>query len=480
MSKSEALAQELSSLFDELTPENIATFDEDQILEMRKKMYPYGRTIEGSDNVLTFCITDLDKKFKQRLLMTSLIGFLNRKLDEWHVPDGIPVVPVYDYVKSRLKGEDPLAPTDEELKRETEKFRKERKENEEWMQKRIIVKEFLEDMFQFNPDEHVRSSYKPDFKNPDREVVDTPAGSLAINHRCRKSAEFKDMRRQWLAKTAAIETQDTASGETTETDSGPTPPEKGQFAAPETKEQKQELEAQKDETVATTTREMIPPDDVFHLWNYYTESNYDSLLAAVADLYCEVPWLDVAVNPLAWHNDVDDADTFIHKHKSEVITEIFKAHSGKWNFYAPYKKVRDSTRYFNEKTILLEEMMKKHEEDARIGEELMKNKIRKKKRKNIEEEGPDDPQFLKWKKNNTSLKDMGATEVNQASYADDDCPDDGIQVDVFRVSQGGKKMEKSKFYSKAQAPEFMAEDTQQSARQQALTGPAPPMTKTGK
>ena len=101
MSKSESLVDELSSLFDELDEESINTLDEEKVVEMRKKMYPYGRTIEGSDKVLTFCVTDLDKKFKQRLLMTSLVGFLNRKLDEWHVPDGIPVTTVYEYAKAK-------------------------------------------------------------------------------------------------------------------------------------------------------------------------------------------------------------------------------------------------------------------------------------------------------------------------------------------------------------------------------------------
>lgn len=449
MSKSDYLVDELSSLFDELDEESISTLDEEKILEMRKKMYPYGRTIEGSDNILTFCVTDLDKRFKQRLLMTSLVGFLNRKLDEWHVPDGIPVTPVYDYAKAKLKGEDLLKPSEDELKRETKKYKKERLENEEWMQKRLIVKEFLEDMFQFNPDKHVRSAYKPNFNDPSRKVLETPAGKLAIEHRCRKDTSFKDIMRQWKMKQSLTATPESKT---------PSPAEVSKTPSPA------------DPTVPKTTREMIPPADVFHLWNYYLDSNYDALLGAVADLYAETPEFDLAINPLSWHEDVDKADDFIHKHKNEVITEIFKAHSGKWNFYAPYKKVRDTTRYFNDKTIILEEMMKQLESDKRMGEELMKNKIRQKKRKNIEEEGPDDPQFLKWKKENSTLKDMGATDINQSSYADDDCPDDAVQVDVFRISQGGRKLEKTKFYTKAEAPEMSKEVTQKDARSLALKG----------
>ncbi len=494
MSNPKAFTDELASLFDELDEKSIESFNEDQVLELRKKMYPYGRTIEGSDKVLTFCITDLDKRFKQRLLMTSMVGFLNRKLDEYHVPDGIPVTSVYDYVRAQRNGEDLLEPTPDERSRETKKYKKERLENAEWMQKRIIIKEFLEDMFQFNPDEHVRSGYKPNFKDPDRLVIDTPAGDLAINHFCRKDASFKDTVRQWREK-QRIEKKRVAKG--TEADTSETAEVKADIKADikaetpdgtpavetDTSEPVEtattetdasepvETPTAKDPTVAKTVRQMIPPADIFHSWNYYTEANYDQLLAAVGDLYGEVPFLDFAVNPLSWHENVDKADEFIHKHKNEVITEIFKAHSGKWNFCAPYKQVRDSTRYFNEKTHVLEEMMKQIESDQRMGEELMKNKIRKKKRKNVEEEGADDPAFLKWKKGNTTLKDMGAEEVNQNSYADDDCPDDAVQVDVFRISQGGRKMEKSKFFTKAEAPEMQTEDEHKarpSARQSAL------------
>lgn len=453
MSKAASLVDELSSLFDELDDTTLDTMDEEKVVEMRKKMYPYGRTIEGSDKVLTFCVTDLDKRFKQRLLMTSMVGFLNRKLDEWHVPDGIPVTSVYDYAKAQSKGEDLLAPTEEELKKETAKYRKERLENEEWMRKRLIVKEFLEDMFQFNPDEHVRSAYKPNFQDTSREVVDTPAGKLAIRHRCRRDTSFKDVMRQWKMKKSLV----TASPAT-----AASPATTSTAASPAT------TSRDVDPSVSKTVREMIPPSDTFHFWNYYLESNYDALLSAVADLYAEVPDFDLSINPLSWHEDVSSADDFIHKHRNEVITEIFKAHSGKWNFYAPYKKIRETTRYFNDKTIVLEEMMKQLESDQRMGEELMKNKIRKKKRKNIEEEGPDDPQFLKWKKENTTLKDMGASEVNQSSYADDECPDDAVQVDVFRISQGGRKLEKSKFYTKAEAPEFPSESKEKDARAMAL------------
>ena len=85
----------------------------------------------------------------------------------------------------------------------------------------------------------------------------------------------------------------------------------------------------------------------------------------------------------------------------------------------------------------------------------MKKKITTKKQENIEKAGPDDPSFVAWSKENSSLHDMGCENINQASYADDECPDDAIQVDVFKVSQVRNEFTKGKFYTEAEAPTFM-------------------------
>jgi hypothetical protein len=83
----------------------------------------------------------------------------------------------------------------------------------------------------------------------------------------------------------------------------------------------------------------------------------------------------------------------------------------------------------------------------------MKKRVAKKKKKNIEESGPDDPGFAKWKAQNTTLKDMGAwTQKNENSMAPDDCPEDSVAVDVFSFSKGGTSVEKSTFFTEAEAP----------------------------
>ena len=84
--------------------------------------------------------------------------------------------------------------------------------------------------------------------------------------------------------------------------------------------------------------------------------------------------------------------------------------------------------------------------------ELMKKRITITKKKNIAKDGPDDPAFTQWKKNNTTLKDMGAETINSNEYEDE--PENSIEVPVIRVSNGGANINKTKFYSEAVAPEL--------------------------
>ena len=418
------IADQLSKLLDELDDESLAKMSDTDVLELRKQLNPYGRTIEGSDKILTYSYTDLRHEYLKKILLTGMVGFLNRMCDEWKVPDGIPVIPVYDYVKDPSK----LDEFEKTLK-DPEFMRKDLDLNKAYMAKRVAIKEFLEDMFQYNPDFHVRSSYKPNLDDPDRKIIDTPAGQLAIYQLKKADPEFNE---RWHIY------------------------ERDQKNQQDVKEPREPNETDETQNIMSDVKkqcsEMILPADIFHRFQYYYDSHYEELKEIVGDLYCDKADLESAINPYAWHDTEDDADKFIDKHQNEVITSIYKARSGAWNIFAPYKKVRESMRYFNKKTMVLEEIAKQIERDAKLGADLMKKRIKVKKQKNINEDGPDDPAFLKWKEGNTTLQDMGAELNKQDNDVPNECPDNAITVPVFRMSQGGQVFKKTHFFSEAAAP----------------------------
>jgi len=452
MSLIDNLMKEMDEILNELDTDDLKEIPIEKINEVRKDANPYGRTIEGSNNYLTFSYTNLREKYIMNLLMTSMIGYLNRSCDEWHVPNGIPVIPVYDYVQN------PDLLTDYHKKWEkTKKNQKMIRENEEWMKKRIIVKEFLEEVFQFNPDEHVRSSYKPQPKDKERQIIDTPAANLAIEKLKKKDLEFREQMLQYdrvlNLKNMTHSIEGTGSEQKYNVDVlNDFNLEKLVPADSHYSIMNFETWTEEDKNLLRNVYTMIPPVDTFHKIRTYMESNYDKLREAVLHLYCHKPELDIAFNPYQWHSSREEAEEFQKKHKNEVISDIYIADSGKWNIVAPLKVVQKTMKYFNENTIVLEEMAKQIEKDKKLGGELMRNRVKKEKRKNIAEEGPDAEAFKKWKEQNKTMESLGAETINQDSYAPDETPDDAIAVPVFRLSKGGLEMEKSVFYSKASAP----------------------------
>lgn len=426
-SSSETAASQLSKLLDELDEDSIAKMTDEEVMSLRKQLNPYGRTIEGSDKILTFSYTDLQYERLKKLTTTAMIGFLNRMCDEWNVPDGIPVITVHEH----LQNPDKINEFEKTLNN-PDAMADAIKENKYNMTKRVVVKEFLEEFLQYNPDLHVRSAYKPNPKDDERQILDTPAACLAITRLRKKDSEFNESMLQYEKEQHLIAKLN--DNDDVKNVDMPMPSAKIVSA------------------VRKETTEMIPPADVYHRFQYYYDSNYEELNEIVNDLYCDKSELTTAINPYAWHDTEEKAEEFISKHKDEVISSIFKAHSGKWNIIAPFKKVRESMRYFNKKTAVLEQIANQIESDAKMGQELMNKRIVRKKKKNIETDGPDDPAFLKWREGNSTLKDMGAVAPSQEDY-EDECPDDAIEVPVFRVGGGGTTFTRDKFFTEAIAPE---------------------------
>mgnify|MGYP000320021339 CR=1 FL=1 len=440
------LARELESLLEELTPEKIAEMDYNEIMDIRKQLNPYGRTIEGSDNWLSFSFTNLSEKYMEKLLLTGLIGFLNRACDEWHVPDGIPVIPVYDYVRDPKK----ITSFADQWKM-TDKIKRDIEENTKWMKKRVIVKEFLEEMFQYNPDVHVRSAYKPQPKDIERLVINTPAAQLSIEEWKKRDPKFKEQMLEFdriqnlrSMKEAANEKIDDVVDQLVSK----------KLLLPEQHYSTMDFAkwSDEDKNLLRTACEMIPPSDIYKKFRTYYEDNYDKLREAVLHLYCDKPDFDLAINPYQWHEKEDDAVEFQKKHRDEVIADIIKAASGKWNFFAPFERVQSTAKFFNKNTIVLEEMTEQIERDQKLGAEMMRKKVIAKKKKNIAEDGPDAEAFNKWKAQNAVLKDKGAESFNKESYAPEETPDNAVCVPVFRISQGGLNIEKSHFFTEAEAP----------------------------
>lgn len=262
--------------------------------------------------------------------------------------------------------------------------------------------------------------------------------------------------------------------------------------------------------------DVIPPQDSFHRWGYYTEVNYDALRSATEAIYCEKPDLDWALILYEYQEgSTEEVDkwfaSFRDKHQDEVISSIRALDFGGWTLLGDFKENRSRISFLNKHTEVLRRILDRHEEDKRIGKELMKHRVRRLKAQNIREEGPDAPGLKEYRAQNTKLGSMGAERVitpaemkrlekargdlslakelevldqykativeletaakarkllpeeqRQLADAKDSLkmaeemlhvPEDAIQVDVFTHDAKAGTLQKTKFYTEAEAPD---------------------------
>lgn len=441
----QTVSEEIANIMKELNDKDL-NLPVEKILEYRKKLNPYGRTIEGANKFINISVTQIKYEYLKKLITTALIGFVNVMADEWKVPDGIPVVPVYEYLEDKtkldtpeaiLKGADTSAIADFEF-------------NRKWMEKRIIVKEFFEEIFQFNPDEHVRSAYRDNKADGTRRPINTPAAKLAKQMLMKTDREYKareqlydDVKRlteensdeQVDSKSKKQKTIKGRNGKTMVVDINKSKPVK-------------KLDSTlKDPRLTETVTEMIPPHDTFGRFNEYLKSNYEELRGTVHDLYNDTPDLELAINPYSCHDTLEEAQESVKKHAPEFISEVFTVHTGKWNFIDSFKEQRDSVKFYNDKTVVLEGIMEQMKRDEELGRDLMNKRVAKKKKQNVLESGEDSESFNKWKKQNSDIQKLTGPTGDQA---DPDCPDDAVQVDVWKIAGGS--VSKTNFFTQATAP----------------------------
>lgn len=435
-----------SNLVDDLT--------EEQVSELRKKLNPYGRTIEGSGKFTCASIINLSEQYMKRFLMTSLIGFLFRQCDEYELDDGEPPIPMdnferfmsayNDAVSAAIKSKDWLESSAVETKDKSDddlspEYKAERLnhtrvvERGEGFKRRLIVRQFLDGLFQFNPDLHVRSAYSDNPLDPERVI---PA-------QIKRKKETKKI----VGKSGSVIEIPVKHEDENKMDKN------DEVADEEKKRSESDLVKH------------IPPSDVFHRWTYYLESNYEECRHAVNDLYADKPDLEFAINVYDQFDHIEKAKKFVQKHKNEVIADIATLTNSSWCLLGSFKENRNRINFYNDKTAVIEEIFKQHEQDKKLGADLMRKRVKRKKQKNIKESGPEPEEFKQYKKDNPSaFSSMGAEDViqenNQGTEEDnvvfknhEDCPYDAVQVDVFDFRKGGQLVKKSEFFTQAEAPE---------------------------
>lgn len=313
---------------------------------------------------------------------------------------------------------------------------KEDKIKEQSLYEQKIIKRFLNRYFDYNPDRDIKSSYiKKDAKN------DSSRNEI--------NKIYKD-----------FETKETVIKNVTDT------------LENETKTLlRRNTKSLSEEELLT---DKIPPKEYFKRFQNYYELNYETLRNCVKDIYGLTPDLEIAFNVYGQFNSMDEANKFIDKNKKNVITSIKTITNNSWVFTGPFEQNLDKRNFYNENTAILENILNQMDEDAKMANDMMKDRIKKRKLKNIKEMGEDDPNFAKYKSEyGNSLKIQGATDseltkldkmktiriIEEEEVGDDEskldedgCPLSAVEINITHINALTNETKVGTVYTKSVAP----------------------------
>lgn len=322
------------------------------------------------------------------------------------------------------------------------------------------ISKFLDKYFEYNPDIHVRSSFdeeklskdsRYDQHDPDRPTMKLLKAKASISDMDVK--EILSDRETYNAATYLLNKQ----------------PELLKTLA---KDPEKYREALTPIRVAHELLEKIPPADTFHRWNYYSEVNMEEIRNVVSTVYHEKPLLDFAIIVYDTIEGTDEEiaaqkKKWVLKHNEELCSDLKVIKMDNWALLGNFKENRKEIDFYNRHTEVLKRIMDKHEDDKKLGKDLMMKRVRKTKEKNIKEAGRDAEIMKEYVTQVQSLADLGAKralsyeeqkEIDDARHTIanlkevEDVPEDAIQVNVFTHDTEKDKFVKSNFYTESSLP----------------------------
>lgn len=255
----------------------------------------------------------------------------------------------------------------------------------------------------------------------------------------------------------------------------------------------------------------MPPKDTCHRFMRYRDAHFEQLRDLTALLTGFDPVMEDAIQVLGTFEDEDKSKEFREKHRDDFTTPIIDVKEGAWAFTGPWQENTDKQDFYNQHTEFLRAVTDRLEQDQKTGNELMKKRVTKQKKRDIEENGPDPKSLKDYKtsmgnrmdalnvvkpeltneeltkakeihaqtKKKKQVQNNAATNSNMPdpnqkagkldtskntpfnkninlsdSESDSDSlPDDAVEVNVISIEDGGKTTTTSKFYTESDKPE---------------------------
>jgi len=423
-------------------PEILDTIPDEDIIALKKRINPIGTITVPEKSYAVVSIVNMKERTARQLLITALIGFMYRRLSEY-TPEYV------DDTATRMQ----KGINDE---RDQEKRDKMRADRESFISKhtdahRVIIRDFLNSMFLFDPDKHVRvaPSKLPvnayDIITGAASIIDeqpTAAASADAGHTSDDFNEIKakvlsdatvsireEMQKMQKRSATPLGTVDAANLITEMASTV----HKASRISHRTCEMLVQLitniiarekeagvtnitDLEHCQSTAIKQREILvnaeyevapmihdspiddvqdilkinPPADTFYHFERYLNAHYDILHVITSLLYNQAAEIE---NMLVYYDSFDkqeEAREFVRVHESEFSIEPQIVENNGVTLLGPFHENRERVDIFSKNTEILRIMTEQLTKDQQLGKELTKKRITTAKRKNIRETGADD------------------------------------------------------------------------------------------
>lgn len=382
---------------------------EEQIMALRRAINPAGGIVDTKKTYVNMSIYNWSDKMRQKQLTMSFIGFFSRLISEYE-PDAEKEVIMQKY-ESQIS-----AATGNARK----KLIKKRDEEIAEITKihRNIIRTMFNKHFDFDPDRHVAGSKSAPLSDKERQTLYKKVQEEMEEGR-KKAAEEALRKEDSFAKLQSIASKSYGQISSAVNEL--------RVCVKALSDNSINLEDAKTviyrrtgnlQTIRDNLAKVVvplmaagsieayklnPPLELFHNFERYMAAHFEFINDLTVACYREKPDIEFMIRVYSTHTSAEDAANYLKQHERDFSdAAVLTLESGGTTLLGPYKANRDRVAYYSQNTEVLRLLNEQAEQDAKLGADMIKKAVRKKKAENIKTDGPDRPGLAGYRSDLTS------------------------------------------------------------------------------
>lgn len=272
-----------------------------------------------------------EELYRKRLI-TALIGYLFRSVEEWNVPRGNHVMDLSEYDADEVERnfvEERVV--DGKYERYEAQPNAARDNNRDKL-RRLHAYQFLIEKFVYNSDLHVRSAFTTPAK-------DTPRAKNPVNPNRKKRAPARKV-----------------------------------------EEPESELERNRREYMRMTGK--VPPSDIYYWFDRYYTLNFDAIQIATLKLYDVYPSLEATLRVWGQFPNTKSYKSWLDKNTHKIKGDVFCVPHNQSVAREAYSRNRDKSEYGALTNRIIQRTLEQQAADAKLAKDVNKARVDRAKRQN--------------------------------------------------------------------------------------------------